>query len=226
MLHVFSRLRSFLVGQEVLEAERRKAVRVPCRFKAAVEGTVVNVVNISLLGMRVDGPKRWRKNVVVTVDGRDHAGKSLFARVAWCHSRGNEWTHGLMFMGNEAELNQSWVKTALDKLGSSQGRAKERRTHVRCNTDLPAALANSTGGRLCPGKLRNIGLGGALFLSEVGVQPGTPVLLQLNASGRPKLDEKATVRSSRKDPRSAQFFIGLQFAAVGSEAVRKFLKQR
>ncbi|MBT9587248.1 PilZ domain-containing protein [bacterium] len=226
MLSVFSKLHSFLLGQEIIEAERRRAVRVPCRFKASVEGidAPVNVVNLSGLGMRIEGGGRLRKNVVVTVQGREHAGKSLFARVIWCHSRGNLWLAGLMFMGNEGEKNASWIRSALDKLGAGQNRVKERRTHVRVTAQGISYLVNLSGNRLCEGQLRNIGLGGALFLSEVGVQAGTSVRLQLNTGGRPKLDEAGTVRSCRKDTRSQQFFLGIQFDQVGADPVRKFLK--
>jgi hypothetical protein len=73
--------------------------------------------------------------------------------------------------------------------------------------------------------LRNIGLGGALYLSEIGVQAGTTVRLQLDTVGRPKLDEPATVSSCRKDVRSQHFLVGIQFADPGTDSVRKFLKQ-
>ncbi|MBT9588387.1 PilZ domain-containing protein [bacterium] len=227
MLNVFSKLRSFLLGQEIIESERRRAVRIPCRLKAAVEGlgAPVNVVNLSVLGMRVEATGRLRKNIVVVVEGREYPGKPLSARVIWCQTRGSQYLAGLMFVGSNEEKNTSWVKGALDKLGASQNRVKERRAHIRVPTEGIAYLSNRSGDRLCEGQLRNVGLGGALFLSEIGVQAGTTVRLQLDTMGRPKLDEPATVRSCRKDVRSQQFLVGIQFADTGTDAVRKFLKQ-
>lgn len=224
MLNVFSKLRAFLGGQELLETERRRAVRLPCKFKAAVEGAPVTVVNISALGIRVEGDTKWRKAVVVSVNGRDHSGKAIFARVAWTQSRGSQYITGLAFVGNEAEIRESWVGTALDKLGAQKG--KERRGHVRLNTEAVASLHDANGAPMGQGRLRNIGLGGALFLAEGNIQTGILVTLKLNQPGRPSLDETCIVRSCRKDPRGSYYFVGLQFHASGSENVRKFIKSR
>jgi len=227
MLNLFSKLRTFLVGQEIIESERRRAVRIPCRIKAAVEGVgaPVSVVNLSVLGMRIESNSRLRKNIVVTVEGREHPGNPLSARVVWCQSRGNQSLAGLMFVGSNEEKNRSWVKGALDKLGAGQNRVKERRAHIRVPTEGISYLSNRSGDRLCEGQLRNIGLGGALFECEVGIQSGTTVRLQLDTMGRPKLDEPGTVRSCRKDVRTQQFLVGIQFAETGTDPVRKFLKQ-
>lgn len=227
MLNVFSKLRTFLLGQEIIESERRRAVRIPCRMKAGVEGlgAPAIVINISVLGMRVETTTRLRKNTVLQVDGRDYPGQPLSARVIWCQNRDGQWIAGLMFVGSNEEKNISWVKTALDKLGASQNRVKERRAHVRVPAEGIAYLANRSGDRLCEGKLRNIGLGGALFLSEVGVQAGTTVRLQSDIVGRVKLDEPGTVRSCRKDIRSQHFLVGMEFAETGTEQVRKYLRQ-
>ena len=226
MLTVFSKLRTFLLGQEIIETERRRAVRIPCRMKAAVDSVpaVVTVVNLSVLGMRIECSSRLRKNSLVTVQGRDHSGKSIFARVVWCQSRGSQYQGGLMFVGTRDDIDQSWIRVALDKLGA-QNRTKEKRTHVRVSTQGIATLTRPSGERLCKGTVRNIGLGGALFSSDVGVAIGTPVSLQLESGGRSKLNELSTVRSCRKEPRSQQFLIGLQFHKVGEEGVRKFMQR-
>ncbi|MBS2036130.1 PilZ domain-containing protein [bacterium] len=226
MLNVFSKLRTFLLGQEIIEAERRRAVRIPCRMKVGVEGlgAPATVVNISVLGLRVETSSRLRKNTVLSVEGRDYPGKPLSARVIWCQNRDSQWVAGMMFVGSNEEKNISWVKTALDKLGASQNRVKERRAHVRVPAEGIAYLANRSGDRLCEGQLRNVGLGGALFLSEVGIQAGTTVRLQCDIVGRPRLDEPGTVRSCRKDVRSQHFLVGMEFSETGTDAVRKYLK--
>lgn len=227
MLNVFSKLRSFLLGQEIIEAERRRAVRIPCRIRAGVEGlgTPATVLNISVLGLRVETTGRLRKNTVLSIEGREYPGHPLSARVIWCQHRNDQWLSGLMFVGTNEEKNISWVKTALDKLGAGQNRVKERRAHVRVPAEGIAYLANRSGDRLCEGHLRNLGLGGALFLSEVGIQAGTTVRLQSDLIGRPKLDEPGTVRSCRKDVRSQHFLVGLEFSDTGTDGVRKFLRQ-
>ena len=226
MLNVFSKLRSFLLGQEIIEAERRRAVRIPCRIRAGVEGlgTPATVVNISVLGLRVETGGRLRKNTVLSIEGREYQGQPLSARVVWCQNREGQWLAGLMFVGTNEEKNVSWVKTALDKLGANQNRVKERRAHIRVPAEGIAYLANRSGDRLCEGQLRNLGLGGALFLSEVGIQAGTTVRLQSDTMGRPKLDEPGTVRSCRKDVRSQHFLVGMEFAESGTDPVRKFLR--
>ncbi|ODT75715.1 hypothetical protein ABS71_04185 [bacterium SCN 62-11] len=227
MLNVFSKLRSFLLGQDIIEAERRRAVRIPCRIKVGVEGVgaPATVLNISVLGLRLETTGRLRKNTVLTLEGRDYPGQPLSARVVWCQNRNEQWLAGMMFVGSNEEKNISWVKTALDKLGAGQNRVKERRAHVRVPAEGIAYLANRAGDRLCEGELRNLGLGGALFLSEVGIQAGTSIRLQSDIQGRPKLDEPGTVRSCRKDVRSQHFLVGLEFSETGTEPVRKFLRQ-
>lgn len=227
MLTVFSKLRSFLLGQEVIEAERRRAVRIPCRVPARIEGaaTPVNVVNLSVLGLRLESAERLRKNTVIVMEGVGYPGHPITARVVWCTGRGGQWVSGLMFIGSNEEKSLSWVRTALDKLGAAQGRVKERRAHVRVPTEVVAYLANRSGDRLCEGHMRNLGLGGALFLSEVEIAPNTPVMLQCDPIGRmPKIEEEAQVRSCRKDVRTQKHLIGLQFSATGSDQVRKALK--
>ncbi len=227
MLNAFSKLRSFLLGQEIIEAERRRAVRIPCRIKVGVEGvgTPAKVLSISVLGLRIETTSRLRKNTVLSIEGRDYPGLPLSARVIWCQHRKDHWLAGLMFVGSNEEKNVSWVKTALDKLGAGQNRVKERRAHIRVPAEGIAYLANRSGDRLCEGQLRNLGLGGALFLSEVGVQAGTTVRLQSDIVGRPALDEPGTVRSCRKDVRSQNFLVGIEFSDTGTESVRKFLRQ-
>lgn len=227
MLDVFTKLRTFLIGQEVIEAERRRAVRIPCRAAARVEGLAnqVSVLNLSVLGLRLESAERLRKNTVVTIEGVGFPGHPITARVIWCTGRSGQWVSGLMFIGSNEEKSLSWVRTALDKLGANQGRVKERRAHVRIPTEAIAYLANRSGDRLCEGHMRNIGLGGALFLSEVEVQPGTPVKLQCDTMGRmPRLDEEAVVRSCRKDVRSQKHFVGVQFTTTGSDPVRKYIR--
>lgn len=227
MLDVFSKLRNFLVGQEVIESERRRAVRIPCRIQAKIEGqpNAVSVLNLSVLGLRVESFDRLRKNTVVTIEGVGVPGHPITARVIWCAGRAGQWVSGLTFVGSNEEKSLSWVRTALDKLGAGQGRVKERRAHVRVPTDAIAYLGNRSGDRLCEGHMRNIGLGGALFLADVEVAPGTPVRLQCDPMGRmPRLDEEAVVRSSRKDVRSQKHFVGVQFTNTGSEPVRKYLR--
>lgn len=226
-MQALSKLKTFLLGQEILEQERRRAVRIPCKIKAAVEGlgTQATVVNISVLGLRLEMNSRLRKNVVVMLEGREYNGKSLTAKVIWCSGRGSDWQAGLMFVGSKEEKVASWVATALDRLGAANNRGKERRAHVRVPTEGIAYLANRSGDRLCEGELRNIGLGGALFLSEVELTVATPVRLQSDVSGRQRLDEEAQVRSCRRDTRTNRYLVGLQFSEIGSEPVRKYLKQ-
>jgi hypothetical protein len=227
MLSAFSKLKTFLLGQSIIESERRRAVRIPCRIKAGLEGmgAPIQVTNISVLGLRAESTQRLRKNVVVQVEGREFPGRPMAARVVWCQGKGEQWTAGLLFVGTKEEKIGSWVATALDRLGATQSKGKERRAHIRISTEGISYLCNRSGDRLCEGHLRNIGLGGALFLSEVEVNPGTPALIQMDIVGRPRLNEECVVRSCRKDSRSQQFFVGLQFSETGSDEVRKFIKQ-
>jgi len=225
MLSVFSKLRNFLVGQELIESERRQAVRIPCKMKASLEGISqpVMVVNLSLLGLRVESPGRLRKNTVLRLEGRECSGKAVGARVIWCTSQGGKFGAGLSLIGNPEENRDSWTTVALNKLTTGH-KSRERRAHVRVAIKGVATLTQFSGAKLTDGHLRNIGLGGALFVSEVGVQPGNHVCLQLKTRGRPPLNEPATVRSCRKDARGTDFFVGLQFTTAGSEAVRQFLR--
>lgn len=226
MNQLFSKIRAFLLGQEVLERERRRAVRIPCRFKAGVQGlgAPVSVVNISALGMRIESMSPLKKGQTVTVEGREHAGQALTAEVIWTAKRQDQHVSGLMFTGSNEEKARSWMRTALDKLGLNQGRARERRAHVRVPTEDICYLCNRAGDRLSEGMLRNLGLGGALFVSDVQVAPNTGVRIQCETVGRPRLDELGTVRSCRKDTRQQKFLVGVEFEKTGSDPVRKFLK--
>lgn len=227
MLHVFSKLKSFLMGQEVLERERREAVRIPCRIKAGVVGlgAPVQILNLSPKGARIESKSKLVKGAEVILEGREHAGRPLTAQVIWCQGRSGQWLSGLKFTGSKEELGASWIRVALEKMGANQSRVREKRKHVRVPTEGLAYLANRAGDRLCEGHLVNLGLGGALFSSEVQVAPGTTVRLQCDTVGRPRLDEPGTVKSCRKDVRNQQFLVGIEFATTGSDLVRKFLKQ-
>ena len=227
MLSALSKLKSFLLGQEIIESERRRAVRIPCRLKAGVEGmgAPIQVTNISVLGLRAECAQRLKKNLVVSIEGREFPGRPMSARVIWCQGKGDSWMAGFLFLGTKEEKISSWVATALDRLGAAQNRGKERRAHIRIPTEGLSYLCNRSGDRLCEGHLRNIGLGGALFQSEVEVSPGTPARIQMDIVGRPHLDEECVVRSCRKDTRTQQYFVGLQFTDTGADNVRKFIKQ-
>lgn len=227
MLNVFSKLKMFLIGQEIIESERRRAIRIPCRMKAGVVGVgaPVQVLNISVLGVRIESMTRLNKGSEVILEGREYMGRPLTAKVIWSQGRGKQWISGLCFTGSNEEKAASWVRTALDKMGVSQNKVREKRTHVRVPASGITYLANRAGDRLCEGTLVNIGLGGALFSSEVRVEPGTGVSLQSDTVGRPKLDEAGVIRSCRKDVRNQCYLVGIQFTDTGSPPVRKFLKQ-
>ena len=227
MFQLVSKLRTFLMGQELLESERRRAVRIPCRIQVQMDGgPQVYVTNLSVLGLRIESSEKLRKDAALVLSGAaNYPGHSLSAQVVWVQSRGSVHVAGLLMTGSNEEKSLSWVRTALDKLGANQGKVKERRNHVRIPTVALASLTNRHGDKLNEGQMRNLGLGGALFVSEMDIAEGTPVCLVCEGTGRtPSLNEEAVVRSCRKDVRSQNFAVGVQFPNSGSEPVRKFLK--
>jgi PilZ domain len=180
--------------------ERRQSLRLKCRYAVyALEGKKIHeimVADIGPRGLRFNTVKKFRAGQKLELIYRGVPGEQLTrlplrtlqksesklpCKVLWCQKETDAYQVGLCF---EAEdLNKTWVKPVLDKMGLGREAFTERRRQTRAraciNADLRVEEESLTG------LLTNIGLGGALFQSDKHLDAGQGVSLTVRS--HPKL---------------------------------------
>ena len=160
---------------ERIVADRRQATRIDCCYqvecrRASTEFSA-SVVNMGLGGMRFVSAQPLEPEDLITVRQPDGALAPLTVRVVWTRPHGAKlnFESGVVYLGPVQQLESSWVKSALQRLGFEGAAIYERRRHLRTLTDIAAHIELDGHKHAC--RLLDLGLGGAL------IQTGKPVPL-------------------------------------------------
>ncbi len=219
-------------GPSVPVDERREIVRVSCEIPVTCsyrqKDYPVTVADMGLSGLRLEGPRRFPKGKHVTLAHR--SGGPILCLVVWSRPKNEEarFLTGVRFKDTIENLKKSWVQTELTRLGFVPGRIVERRKHVRVDADVRAVIANQSGDLLVEGRMRNVGISGALIETKFEVDEGTIIRLQADPLEATKgLDILSEVRSCRPASQDGEDFLhGLRFIEVEDEPhLKRYLYQ-
>lgn len=168
--------------------ERRVTTRVDCCYPVDcdLEGARFpgSVTNMGLGGMRLLSERELERDSTLHIYSHEPGWGSLAARVVWSRPRtegSDDFETGLIYRDGLKELDNSWVKAALQHLGFESSSLYERRRTLRATTSLQAQLA--VAGRPYPCVMRDLGLGGALVETPsqiLGIQDRAAVTLEVN----------------------------------------------
>lgn len=198
-------------------AERRNTTRVDCCYQVECTGPPgtfkASVTNMGLGGMRLLTEEELRPEDCLNIQQTDMGWGSLSVRVVWCRPRasGDNFEAGVVYRDGLQELENSWVKGALQRLGFETNSLYERRRTLRARTQVEAGL--KVAGKMYTCTMLDLGLGGALVetaKSIAGIQEGASVSLEVHLQGAEPL--AARIVYSRTMPNDAQQH-GLCFAA-------------
>lgn len=148
-------------------AERRKALRVPCKIDATVQkGDAVmagEVRSVGMGGLSVQVYGKLKKGQLVQVRClKEHLGASqntIQCRVEWTRKEGGGQLIGVSFQEQKEILNRSWLVFELREAGVKAKNTKQKREDVRVNCLIPARLQNGKGVRKA--RIRDLATGGA-----------------------------------------------------------------
>lgn len=148
---------------EKIVADRRQTTRIDCCYqvecrRASTEFSAT-VVNMGLGGMRFVSAQDLEPEDRVTVRQPDGALAPIVVRVVWTrqHGAGENFETGVVYLGPVQQLESSWVKSALQRLGFEGAAIYERRRHLRTLTDIPGFLELDGHKHAC--RLLDLGLG-------------------------------------------------------------------
>jgi hypothetical protein len=175
--------------------ERRQTTRVECCYQVlAREGEsrfTASVVNMGMGGIRLLSSRLFSQDDSLTLEqSATHSGP-VTLRVVWSRPHPEPsaapdepcYVTGAVYQGSVEQLENSWVKPALRRLGFEALSGRERRRHVRARAEVDARLwigePLSMRGFRC--QVIDLGLGGALIRIDesLSAQAGTAVSLEV-----------------------------------------------
>ncbi len=213
-------------------AERRKAVRVPCRIEATVQkGDGVagaEIRNIGTGGLGILCFDKLKKGDTVHVRSLNShlqvEHNTIQCRVEWTKKQGHGLLIGVSFQEFSEVLNKSWLIFELKELGIKGRNTKQKRDDVRVKCLIPGYLNFDGDLRSC--RIQDLGRNGARV--ECPGQPvpeGSRITLKFGPLDHlPKVMVEADVVSLRN---FGVFHYGLSFVEFtqgGPKAVDKYLK--
>ncbi|MBI3925854.1 MAG: PilZ domain-containing protein [Armatimonadetes bacterium] len=224
-------LKSLVVRRPAYSTEeRRELIRLRCRIPVTVSTAVQTVkgtvIDMGLRGMRlkVDHPLPPDQDVQVghPSPSSQYDVDQVRCRTVWYRKRrfSGDLMVGLLYADTPANMARSWVKYVLRAIGFDDEVIYQRRRFVRAEADIVVDLFDRVGNRLTDGTVANLGVGGALVLSEVSLPQGTNVRLEIGPYGNfPILSMIAKLVGVRKDRDDGRYFLSLRFISPEPEQV-------
>lgn len=159
--------------------ERRKLLRMSCRYSVTVDGAPATMVDVGLGGVGLENAGGLSVGQLVTVSLAD---SHVRCRVVWVRRPRFLGTAraGLQFEDTPDNLKNSWVPRLLRDLGVNTGRITRRRLRIRVPAGrLRASLTPWPGDVSLPATAVNLGLGGALVECDQTLPMGQHVVVRL-----------------------------------------------
>lgn len=172
-------------GTSLLQ-ERRQTTRVDCCYQVdcTLDGAefAATVINMGLGGMRFLAPHQLAADDLVSLRQPGLVLAPVTVRVVWARQQGSSsaFETGVVYMGPVQQLDSSWVKSALQRLGF-EGAVNERRRHLRTQVDAQGVVHLEGVPLVC--RVLDLGLGGALIQTDHPIpraREGSPLLLEVN----------------------------------------------
>jgi len=152
-------------------AERRRTTRVDCCYQVECQGQAerfqASVINMGLGGLRLLTDHRLQPTDSVKI--QQASGGLMTVEVVWSRPRspGEGFEAGVVYREDLQQMEDSWVKIALKRLGFESSSLFERRRSPRFALSVDCNLV--LGGVSFPCLMADLGLGGAL------VETSTPI---------------------------------------------------
>jgi hypothetical protein len=148
MDRLIEKLKDLVGGNSWDFAERRRALRVPCRIEGTVQqgqgviGCEICSVGMGGLGLLCYG--KLKKGQMVQVRClREHLGASqntITCRVEWTRKQPNGLMAGVSFQEEKEVLNRSWLVFELREAGVRAKNTRQKREDVRVDCLIPARM--------------------------------------------------------------------------------------
>lgn len=182
----------------------------------------VTVRNMGLEGMLLDVPLRVEPGQILSLTYDQMANCFAYAtvrvRVVW--SRQKPFTRlseaGVAYVETGTIIENSWVRHLLRVFDLDHLSARERREDIRVPVALPGRVAvrdeSGAFGDPILGLVNDLGIGGALFETDVDIPIGTAVLIGIGPmeDGNQLACEGHVVRRAGRSPQGKQF-LGIRF---------------
>jgi hypothetical protein len=165
---------------EDLLREKRDSQRKLCYIKGVntyKNGSTVPLVirDIGFQGIQVQADTRLAPGSCILVSAHDGGGvldrpgvlsEDTYMKVIWCRKIKENYLAGLRFTNSAAGTARTWVSELLEACGLFRRSAAHRRKNIRLSSDMPLSLNSLDDGRMCPGRVIDIGPGGMLISTE------------------------------------------------------------
>ncbi len=209
--------------------ERRESFRLICRFavraKTKKDTFEVKVVNASLTGLCLETDRKIRARQILHLH-YDELGSPVEVKVAWCRAlKGSaKFEVGVNYLSEGAELRNSWIKPALQKMGFKAGKVHEKRKLLRVHGGYKCLLKSMAGDVYTDAEVVNLSVGGLMV--EGGVE--LPLNLKLRVKTDPwrkldPLEAVVEVRTCKRNAHTRRWACGLRFLECDMALVKKHL---
>ncbi|MBI3927441.1 MAG: PilZ domain-containing protein [Armatimonadetes bacterium] len=148
-----------------------------------------SVINMGLGGLLLLSERLLPAGALLEIRQKDAQRGPVQVEVIWSRPRpeSNRFECGGKYRGSSEQLERSWIKPALQRLGFEAPDMYERRRFRRVRLQLEARLRLGEVAHEC--LVLDLGLGGALVESRDSVRAdeGQPVVLSIAVDGEPNL---------------------------------------
>ncbi len=202
------------------QRQRRLATRAESKQSVTCIGPAgrfeANVRDVGLQGLRlmVDRELKPGESYRLCLAHENEAGVST--RVIWCKPARTGYQAGLVYMGDDKQLELTWLRSYLERLRGPAHDFQERRRQQRSRVNVPAWING-----LQVANLANLSLEGALVVTQTAVE-GPDVVLKVRTPDSPALHARL-VHSYELPP---HWFLGVEFRElddIGRQQLERML---
>jgi len=185
----------FFGGREITEdelLEKRKTTRIRCAIDVQVSSVrqsfSARIIDMGIRGVRMEVPRRLKAGDKMNVKLTQFSGSSapfendsVWMKVLWCRKRRYAAVIevGAAYDDTEKNMERSWVKYLLRKIGLDTKGIFEHRKRLRVSGRVPLryTVAGRQGFDDC--EVINLGVGGLLADTDHEIRPGTKVEMKI-----------------------------------------------
>lgn len=185
----------FFGGREIAAdelLEKRRTTRIRCAIDVMCFGLKssfnAKVVDMGIRGARVEVPHRVKtgekhnlKLSQAFPTGMPFENDSVWMRVVWCRKKRymNVIEAGFVYDDTEKNMERSWVKYILRRLGLDTKGIFEHRKKLRVSGKLPLRYTIPGRELFQDGEVINLGVGGLLADTEHEIKPGSKLEMKI-----------------------------------------------
>lgn len=220
--------------------DRRRVIRLRCRYSVYCidlkEITTATVIDMGLQGLRLETNKQLKPGIRVSLVYRGAAGQrpvvslakieqdrqaaidsGVRCKVTWSHydKFSKVMQSGVTYADTPERMSNSWVKKILREIGFDEASIFQRRKIVRVVSSIGCRVRMGSGGM--PGRVVNMGAGGALLQAEEAITEGSTVFLNIGPYKKLEpLEVSGCVVTARFDAATSSWLHGCRFVGMNS----------